>query len=190
MLPSFRLLRFYDRTLICISTCSPSALPLPPVCFDSVPVEQQPKKAEEPEHLQHILLLLPQLQCGPASHQHQHQLPASTCWGERIASQGGLLLHQTHAICLFIYLRGPLFCFFFLFSFLTLFFVPVCLSLLCCSVTRSRSSLSLVYVLPFFLFLCMQAEWAGAGTSCLCGLQCSSESFCSATVLRFIFSRT
>ncbi len=61
-------------------------------------------------------------------------------------------------------------------------FVSVCLSLLCCSVTRSRSSLSLVYVLPFFLSLCMQAEWAGAGTSCLCGLQCSSESFCSATV--------
>lgn len=70
-------------------------------------------------------------------------------------------------------------------------YVCVCLSLLYCSVTRSRSSLSLVYVLlSFFLFLCMQAEWAGAGTSCLCGLQCSSESFCSATVLRLIFSRS
>lgn len=34
-------------------------------------------------------------------------------------------------------------------------FVCACLSLLCCSVTRSRSSLSLVYVLPFFFsFAC------------------------------------
>lgn len=47
--------------------------------------------------------------------------------------------------------------------------VCVCLFFLLCSVTRSRSSLSLVYVLPAFwfcpplppLFFCMQAEWAG-----------------------------
>lgn len=65
----------------------PLRSPTPSCCFDSVPVEQQPEEAEEPEHLQHILLLLPQLQCGPAS--QQHQLPAATCRGERIASQGG-----------------------------------------------------------------------------------------------------
>lgn len=62
-------------------------------------------------------------------------------------------------------------------------FLYLCLSHLCCSVTRSRSSLFLVYVWPFFLFLCMQAEWAGAGTSCLCELQHSSESFSSAIIL-------
>lgn len=40
---------------------------------------------------------------------------------------------------------------------------------LCCSVTRSRSSLSLVYVLQVYLFSpCMQAGWVGA--SSLCGL--------------------
>lgn len=49
-----------------------------PVIFASVPVKQQPKEAEEPRHLQHIFLLLPQLQCGLSSHQHQRQLPAST----------------------------------------------------------------------------------------------------------------
>lgn len=58
----------------------------------SVPVEQQPEEAEEPEHLQHLLLLLPQLQCGATlgQLQLQHQLPASTCGGERVASQGAL----------------------------------------------------------------------------------------------------
>lgn len=78
---------------------------------------------------------------------------------------------------------------FFSFVFLTLF-LCVRFYLLCCSVTRSRSSLSLVYVSPlffFFLFLCMQAEWAG-GTSCLCGLHCSSESISSPAVLQFIVS--
>lgn len=83
----------------------------------------------------------------------------------------------------FPYLCGPFvfisFCFCSPSSPLNLF-LYVCLSLLCCSVTRSRSSLFLVYVLPFFHFLCMQAEWAGAGTYCLCGLQHCSESFSSA----------
>lgn len=78
----------------------PSSLlpPLPSVCFDSVPVEQQPKEAEEPQHLQLVPLLLPQLQCWAATRQHQHQLPASTCWGEWIPSQGEpppVPLHQT-----------------------------------------------------------------------------------------------
>lgn len=57
----------------------PSLSPTPTFCVDSVPVKQQLKEAEEPEHLQHILLLLPQLQCGTASCQHQHQLTSSTC---------------------------------------------------------------------------------------------------------------
>lgn len=54
--------------------------------------------------------------------------------------------------------------------------VFICLSY--CSVTRSRSFLSLVYVSPvlfgvfFFLAFCMHAEWAGAGTSFLRGLRC------------------
>lgn len=39
-------------------------------------------------------------------------------------------------------------------------FVCVYLYLLCCSVTRSRSSLSLVYVLPFFSFP-LHAGWVG-----------------------------
>lgn len=64
------LFRFCVRTWICISARSPSALPPLSFCFDSIPVKQQPQEAEEPEHLQHVLLLLPQLQCGTASPQH------------------------------------------------------------------------------------------------------------------------
>lgn len=64
--------------------------------------------------------------------------------------------------------------------------VCVCLFFLLCSVTRSRSSLSLVYVLPAFwfcpsppapLFFACRLSGLSAGTCCTCvGFQRSSES--------------
>lgn len=66
-----------------------------------------------------------------------------------------LLLHLNtcYLIVIFHIVVDP-FSLLFLYSFLplTLFLYVRVLSLLCCSVTRSRSSLSLVYVLPVFCF--------------------------------------
>lgn len=48
----------------------------------SLAVEQQLKETQEQEHLQPFLLLLPQLQCGPAASEQQDVFAASTCRGE------------------------------------------------------------------------------------------------------------
>lgn len=49
----------------------------------SLAVEQQLKETQEQEHLQPVLLLLPQLQCGPATSEQQDVFASSTCRREQ-----------------------------------------------------------------------------------------------------------
>lgn len=164
---------FIPERIICISTHSPSALPLPPVVLTASQSNSSLKKQRSRSIFSTFFCCFRNYNVDPpaTNNSNTSSLPPPV---EENGSPPKVGYPSTeHMPFVFSWWNLLLFLFSSTFYPSSCFFTCVCLSLLCCSVTRSRSSLSLVYVSPFFCspFLCMQAEWAGAGTSGLCGLQ-------------------
>lgn len=142
---------FNDRTSLCISTCSPSALPPLPVVLTASQSNSSLKKQRSRSIFSTFFCCFRNYNVEPpATNTNTSSLPPPV---EENGSPPKVRCCSTplKPFLFFLHLRGPFSCFVLLPTPHPVF-VCVCLSLSCCSVTRSRSSLSLVYVLPFFSF--------------------------------------
>lgn len=155
----------FIRKYICITTCSPDALPHPPFVFTVSQSNSSLKKQRSRSIFSTFFCCFRNYNADPpASSTNTNSLPppveengsppkVSSCTTTRlclsIKSITVFYVRCSVAQRLFLWIVLSL-CFFLwilcLFSFLSSHLVFVCLSLLCCSVTRSRSSLFLVYV--------------------------------------------